>query len=88
MDGGYVLDFSNRTFEDFFREVVGVRYTMLAMAGSGQGESGMRAFWQFRQMISCDRFFKASLKLDILLARTDQRLRTSLSAEDDKKLGG
>ena len=25
MSGGYVLDFSNRTFEEFFREVVGVQ---------------------------------------------------------------
>ncbi len=25
MDGGYVLNFSNRTYEEFFREVVGVQ---------------------------------------------------------------
>jgi hypothetical protein len=47
MDGGYVLDFSNRTFEQFFREVVGLpiydaRYT----SGSGSKANRMRAFWQ------------------------------------------
>jgi hypothetical protein len=25
MEGGYVLNFSNRTFEEFFREVAGIR---------------------------------------------------------------
>ena len=47
MDGGYVLDFSNRTFEDFFREVVGVPiYDTHYALGSGSKANRMRAFWQ------------------------------------------
>jgi hypothetical protein len=47
MDGGYVLDFSNRTFEDFFREVVGVSiYDTSYALGSGSKANRMRAFWQ------------------------------------------
>jgi hypothetical protein len=39
MDGGYVLDFSNRAYEEFFREVVGVqiydsRYDLYAFQGT------------------------------------------------------
>lgn len=47
MESGYVLEFSNRTFEDFFREVVGVqiyddsRYYFR----SGSKANRMRAFW-------------------------------------------
>ncbi len=47
MDGGYVLDFSNRTFEEFFREVVGVAiYDARHALGSGSKANRMRAFWQ------------------------------------------
>lgn len=47
MDGGYVLDFSNRTFEEFFREVVGVAiYDTRYALGSGSKAHRMRAFWQ------------------------------------------
>jgi hypothetical protein len=47
MGGGYVLDFSNRTFEEFFREVVGVQiYTSQYDYGSGSKANRMRAFWQ------------------------------------------
>jgi hypothetical protein len=47
MDGGYVLDFLNRTFEDFFREVVGVTiYDTNYALGSGSKANRMRAFWQ------------------------------------------
>lgn len=36
MGSGYVLDFSNRTFEEFFREVVGVEiYADRFALGSG-----------------------------------------------------
>ena len=47
MGSGYVLRFSNRTFEEFFREVVGVdicdsRYDL----GSGSKANRMRAFWR------------------------------------------
>lgn len=47
MGGGYVLDFSNRTFEEFFREVVGVQiYDSRFDLGSGSKANRMRAFWQ------------------------------------------
>jgi hypothetical protein len=47
MSGGYVLAFSNRTFEDFFREVVGVQiYDSRFDLGSGSKANRMRAFWQ------------------------------------------
>ncbi len=47
MGSGYVLDFSNRTFEEFFREVVGVQiYDSHYDYGSGSKANRMRAFWQ------------------------------------------
>jgi hypothetical protein len=47
MDRGYVLDFSNRTFEEFFREVVGVAiYDQRYALGSGSKANRMRAFWR------------------------------------------
>lgn len=46
MSSGYVLDFSNRTFEEFFREVVGVEiYNPRFDYGSGSKANRMRAFW-------------------------------------------
>lgn len=47
MESGYVLAFSNRTFEEFFREVVGVQiYDSRFDLGSGSKANRMRAFWQ------------------------------------------
>ncbi|WP_287373315.1 restriction endonuclease [Prosthecochloris sp.] len=47
MGGGYVLDFSNRTFEEFFWEVVGVQiYDSQYDYGSGSKANRMRAFWR------------------------------------------
>jgi hypothetical protein len=46
MGSGYVLDFSNRIFEEFFREVVGVHiYDSRYHLGSGSKANRMRAFW-------------------------------------------
>ncbi len=46
MGGGYVLAFSNRTFEEFFWKVVGVRiYDSRFELGSGSKANRMRAFW-------------------------------------------
>jgi len=46
MAGGYVLNFSNRTFEEFFREVVGVQiYDSRYDRGSSSKANRMRAFW-------------------------------------------
>lgn len=47
MESGYVLAFTNRTFEEFFREVVGVEISSLQFAlGSGSKANRMRAFWR------------------------------------------
>lgn len=47
MAGGYVLGFSNQTFEDFFHEVVGVPiYNSRYDLGSGSKANRMRAFWR------------------------------------------
>jgi hypothetical protein len=47
MGSGYVLGFSNRTFEEFFREVVGIHiYDSRYDLGSGSKANRMRAFWQ------------------------------------------
>ncbi|MDX2453425.1 hypothetical protein [Desulfosarcina sp.] len=46
MSSGYVLCFSNRTFEEFFREVVGIEiYESRFDYGSGSKANRMRAFW-------------------------------------------
>ncbi len=46
MGGGGVLNFTNRTFEEFFREVVGVQiYDSLYDRASGSKANRMRAFW-------------------------------------------
>lgn len=46
MHSGYVLGFSNRTFEEFFREIVGVPiYDDFYLLGSGSKANRMRAFW-------------------------------------------
>ena len=47
MGTGYVLGFSNRTFEEFFREVVGIQiYDPQFTLGSGSKANRMRAFWE------------------------------------------
>lgn len=47
METGYVLSFSNRTFEEFFREVVGIEiYDSRYDLGSGSKANRMRAFWK------------------------------------------
>jgi hypothetical protein len=47
MPTGYVLGFSNRTFEEFFRELPGVEiYDSKYDYGSGSKANRMRAFWE------------------------------------------
>lgn len=47
MASGYVLNFSNRTFDEFFREIVGVDiYNERYDKGSGSKANRMRAFWE------------------------------------------
>jgi hypothetical protein len=58
MSSGYVLNFSNRTFDEFFREVVGVDiYEQRFDRGSGSKAHRMRAFWD----LSTDRQLAAFL---------------------------
>ena len=47
MGSGYVLEFSNRTFDEFFRDVVGIDiYDSRFSLGSGSKANRMRAFWK------------------------------------------
>ncbi|PTQ77417.1 abortive infection Abi-like protein [Nitrosomonas oligotropha] len=47
MSSGYVLQFSNRTFEDFFAEICGVEiYDEKYNFNSGSKANRMRAFWE------------------------------------------
>ena len=47
MESGLVLRFSNRTFEEFFREVIGVQiYDPRFKFRSGSKANRMRAFWR------------------------------------------
>ena len=63
MGGGYVLDFSNRTFEEFFREVVGVQiYDSHYDHGSGSKANRMRAFWRVATDEQLIRLFKGLLE--------------------------
>lgn len=63
MGSGYVLDFSNRTFEEFFREVVGIQiYDTLYDYGSGSKANRMRAFWQVATDDQLIRLFKGLLE--------------------------
>lgn len=46
MDSGYVLDFSNRTFEDFFLDTMGIQiYDAKYDYDSGSKANRMRGFW-------------------------------------------
>jgi len=63
MGGGYVLDFSNRTFEEFFREVVGVQiYDSQYDYGSGSKANRMRAFWRVATDKQLIRLFQGLLE--------------------------
>lgn len=63
MGGGYVLDFSNRTFEEFFREVVGVQiYDSRYEYGSGSKANRMRAFWRLATNKQLIQLFKGLLE--------------------------
>ncbi len=47
MENGYVLNFSNRTFEEFFNEVVGIQiYDSCYELETGSKANRMRAFWK------------------------------------------
>lgn len=67
MASGYVLDFSKRTFEEFFREVVGVEiYNSRYDRASGSKANRMRAFWDVaseRQIVALLRGLKEGWEL-------------------------
>lgn len=56
MEGGYVLDFNNRAFTEFFRDTVGVDINdPRFLRGSGSKANRLRAFWDVgepRQVIA------------------------------------
>lgn len=63
MGGGYVLEFTNRTFEEFFREVVGVQiYDSQYDYGSGSKANRMRAFWSVATDKQLIRLFQGLLE--------------------------
>jgi hypothetical protein len=63
MGGGYVLAFSNRTFEEFFREVVGVQiYDSRYDRGSGSKANRVRAFWDVATKEQLRLFFSGLLE--------------------------
>ncbi len=63
MGTGYVLDFSNRTFEEFFREVVGIQiYDSRYDYGSGSKANRMRAFWRVATDEQLIRLFKGLIE--------------------------
>lgn len=63
MSGGYVLGFTNRSFEEFFCEVVGVEiYTTRFDLGSGSKANRMRAFWQVATTEQLRLFLKGLLE--------------------------
>jgi hypothetical protein len=90
MDGGYVLDFSNRTFEEFFREVVGVPiYDTRFDSGSGSKANRMRAFWQVATDDQLRALFQGILEGWDIYSRTPIADRTrALLQSIIRKLGG
>jgi hypothetical protein len=63
MSGGYVLNFTNRNFEGFFREVVGIHiYDSRYDRGSGSKANRTRAFWDVATKEQLRLFFNGLLE--------------------------
>lgn len=63
MASGYVMNFSNRTFEEFFREVVGVEiFDRRFDRASGSKANRMRAFWDLASNDEVVRLFKGLIE--------------------------
>lgn len=63
MQSGYVLNFSNRTFEEFFREVVGIQISDSRYdRGSGSKANRTRAFWEVATKEQLHLFFNGLLE--------------------------
>lgn len=90
MGGGYVLNFSNRTFEEFFRENLGVQIFADQFAlGSGSKANRMRAFWQAASDKQLLALFNALLEgWDIYAEKPISDSARTLLLQVLKKLGG
>lgn len=90
MASGYVLDFSNRTFEEFFREVVGVEiFSEHYDLGSGSKANRVRAFWQVASDNQLKLLFEGLLQgWDIYSRKPITPAATVLIEELIKKLDG
>jgi hypothetical protein len=90
MSGGYVLDFSNRTFAEFFRDVLGVEiYSPRYNLGSGSKANRMRAFWQHATDTELRRLFQGILEgWDIYSGSPIGEPARTLLTRMVKKLGG
>lgn len=90
MSSGYVLNFSNRTFEEFFREVVGVaiddsRYNR----GSGSKANRLRAFWDAATTEQLRMFFSGLFEgWEIYSGKPISEPAKALLQQILKKLGG
>lgn len=63
MASGYVLDFSNRTFAEFFSEIVGVSiFDPCYEYGSGSKANRMRAFWKLASDEQAVKLFEGLLE--------------------------
>jgi hypothetical protein len=71
MEAGYVLDFSNRSFEVFFRKVVGIEiYDERYNRGSGSKANRLRAFFDLATRVQLRLFLKGILENWCLHSRT------------------
>ncbi|HMO41460.1 MAG TPA: restriction endonuclease [Kiritimatiellia bacterium] len=90
MGSGYVLNFSNRTFEEFFREVVSVEiYAPQFGLGSGSKANRMRAFWQVATDVQLRTLLNGLLEAwDIYAGKPIHESARSLLSNTVSRLGG
>lgn len=90
MGGGYVLAFSNRTFDEFFREVLGVEiFTPQFSLDSGSKANRLRAFWQVASDGQLHLLFKSLLEgWDVYADKPMPDSARTLLRQTIKRLGG
>lgn len=78
MGGGYVLDFNNRTFEDFFFQALQINIYDEKFAGySGSKASRLRAFWKSESNYTVGKLLKQMVEYaSAINASSDQKLIT------------
>ena len=65
MNSGYVLDFSNRTFEEFFHEVVGIEVYSEKYATNGISKANrLRIFWKIESDYLVGQLLNALIKYE------------------------